>query len=52
MTDEQAINTLTEQQRKAYDDRNFTLVYAIETAIKAIQEKKRLQEYIEAKERV
>ena len=52
MSDEESLEVLIQAQQDAYKDKDYDLLYALETAIKAIKEKKRLTEYIEVKERV
>jgi len=49
MTDEKALEVLDQAQHNAYKDGDYDLLYALETAIKAIKEKNRLEQYIIAK---
>lgn len=46
MTNEKALEVLDQAQQEAYKDGDYDLLYALETAIKAIKEKDRLEQYI------
>ena len=48
MTEEHALEVLDQAQQDAYKDGDYDLLYALETAIKAIKEKNRLEQYIVA----
>lgn len=48
MTDDRALEVLDQAQQEAYKNGDYDLLYALETAIKAIKEKNRLEQYVAA----